>query len=55
MYSKNAHKEYTVPSLLEGTVTARGKAPSRKSERWFTLFSNLVGAKNTEINIEVVN
>lgn len=52
---KNDHNEYTVSIPLEETVTAKAKAASRKSERQFTLLSNMAGAKNTEINIEDIN
>lgn len=55
VHDKNYHNKYTVPTPLEETVTARAKFSSRKSERQFPLFSNMVGAKITEINIEDIS
>lgn len=54
VHDKSYH-ECTVPTLLEETLTVRAKPSSRKSGRQSTLFSNMVGAKNTEINIKDVN
>lgn len=55
VHDKNHYNECTIPTPLRETVTARAKASSRKSEREFALFSNMVGAKNIEINIEDIN
>lgn len=54
VHDKSYH-ECTVLTLLEETLTVRAKPSSRKSGRQSTLFSNMVGAKNTEINIKDVN
>lgn len=43
MYDKNSPNEYTISSPVEGTGTARTKAPSGKSEKQFTLFSKMAG------------
>lgn len=53
VHDKNYHNEWAVPNPLEEMLATSAKASSTESES--TLFSNIVGAKNTEINIKDVN
>lgn len=53
MHDKNYHNEWAVPTPLEEMLATSTKASSTESES--TLFSNIFGTKNTEINIKDVN
>ena len=55
VHDKNYRNEWVVPTRLEKMLTTSAKASSTESERLSTLFSNIVGAKNSEINIKDVN
>ena len=55
VHDKNYRNEWVVPTPLEEMLITSAKASSTESERLSTLFSNIVGAKNSEINIKYVN
>ena len=55
VHDKNYCNEWVVPPPLEEMLITSAKASSTESERLSTLFSNIVGAKNSEINIKDVN